>query len=115
MDMNNAFYIKRGDTLPALTATLYKADMTTPVDLTDATVVLQMRTRKGEHLLDGDCEVLDPIGGRVRYEWQEGDTDIIGLHRAEFKITSNDGVATAPNYGFFTVNIGDDIRVTVEE
>ena len=111
---DQVFYIKRGDTLPALTATLLEPDGKTPVDLTNSTVVFQMRDRKNTLVLEGDCTVLDDVGGRVEYEWQEGDTDTVGAMRGEFEITSDAGTATAPNYGFFTVNIADDIRVAVE-
>lgn len=111
--MNDVFYLKRGDTLPPMRATLLEADGVTPVDLAGATVVLQLRDRRGTHLFDADCTVLDAEAGRVEYEWVEGDTDTVGAHRAEFEITSSDGIATAPNYGFVTVHISEDIREEV--
>jgi len=108
--MNDVFYLKRGDTLPPLRATLLEADGVTPVDLTGATVVLQVRNRRGTHLFDAPCDVIDAEAGRVEHEWVEGETDIVGPHRAEFEITATDGIGTAPNYGFVTIHISDDIR-----
>ena len=110
--MNDVFYLKRGDTLPPLRATLLEADGS-PVDLTGATVVLQVRDRRGNHLFDGDCTVLDAEGGRVEHEWTEEEVAVSGAHRGEFEITTADGTGTAPNYGFFTLQISEDIREEV--
>lgn len=106
--MSDPFYIKEGDTSPALLYTLSPT-----VDLTGATVVFNMRLRS-----DGSVKVnraaaviVSPAtGGVVRYDWDADDTDTAGIYQAEFEVTYADStVETFPNNGFIPVQIGGDI------
>lgn len=109
------FFLKRGDTLPYLVATL--SDDSGPVDLTGATVkfvLRQSRTRcaTGEPalLLKKDAVVADPASGVVRYEWASGDTDTAGQFDGEFEVTfPSGGRWTFPSSGYIPVNIGVDL------
>ncbi len=81
------FVIKQGNLLPVIEATLTDADGAA-VDLTGATVKLVMR------LVDADVATINASAtpdpdqvahkGVVRYVWQDGDTDVPGVYRAEW-------------------------------
>lgn len=106
--MSDIFYIKEGDTSPALLYTLSPT-----VDLTGASVVFNMRLRS-----DGSVKVsrqaaviVSPAtDGVVRYDWDADDTDTAGEYQAEFEVTYADStVETFPNKDFITVKIDGDI------
>lgn len=82
------FYIKQGDLLPIMTATLADAH-SDPVDLTGATVTLRMSNRAtGENKISsGSCVVVDATAGAVSYAWVSGDTDTAADYDAEFRAT----------------------------
>lgn len=95
------FYIKRGDTAPALRFAL----LPDTVDLTGASVVFVMDGLGRAPALV--TEVSPPV---VQYDWQPGDTDRPGLHRAEFEVTYSDGsIETYPNAGYLLVQIGENL------
>ena len=98
--------IKRGDLLPPLEAALLLADGE-PIDLTGCAVRLRMRTDDGEALkVDAPATVVDVAAGRVRYDWQPGDTDVVGVYRAEFEITFPSlKTMCVPTDSFFTVHV----------
>ena len=107
------FKIKRGDRLPALTATL--KDAAGPVDLQGSTVKFFMRGVYSSALeVDGVATIVqvgngsDGSKGKVRYDWALADTDTVGDYFAEFEVTFSDGKKlTFPN--------GDDyLEVSVE-
>lgn len=92
------FYIKQGDTLPALQATLKDAD-DAAVNLTGATVRFHMRLPGATSLtVDGAAEIVTAASGIVKYVWQAGDTDEPGAYEAEFEVTfDDDTILTFPN------------------
>lgn len=106
--MASIFYLKRGDTSPAL---LYRLDPT--VNLAAAEVVFNMRPRGGgPAVLERAAALInaDPADGVVRYEWAPGDTEEAGRFEAEFEVTYADGtVETFPNDDFIIVQITGDI------
>jgi len=105
------FEITQNDTSPELTATLYSdAALTTPVDLTGASVVFWMRSMDNETLVDDQSvTVVDAENGQVKYSWQSGDTDTVGKHYAKFKVTfSNGKVGHFPNFENINVTIYSD-------
>jgi hypothetical protein len=109
--MSTTFYMKQGDTLPAIAATLAGADGE-PADLTGASVRFLMRTKGSSSsvLVDADATVVDPTEGTVRYDWANGDTDTTGNHQAEWEVTFAGGEKqTFPNNAYTTVSIKDDI------
>lgn len=104
------FTIKRGDTSPAL---VYALTPAAEVNLTGASVVFNMRRRAGGVIAVNRAPAVVVIATEtptVRYDWAEGDTNLTGLHMAEFEVTYADGaVETFPNDGHIAVNIAPDI------
>jgi len=80
----------RNDLNPSIEATLTRKDGSI-VDLTGCTVKFHMK--KGETLLVNKPATIltPPTDGKVRFDWTSGDTDIVGLCKAEFEITFTDG------------------------
>lgn len=95
------FYIKRGDTAPALRYAL----LPETVDLTGANVAFVM-----DGLGRLPAHVIEARPAVVQYDWRSGDTARAGLHRAEFEVTYSDGrIETYPNAGYLLVQIGEDL------
>lgn len=99
--MTTILQIKQGDLLPAFTATLFETNdnVTTPIDLTGATVELHVRMTGAPGLkIDATATVTDAAAGKIRYDWIAGDTDTPGECVWEAQITYGDGKQlTVPN------------------
>jgi hypothetical protein len=83
-----AFEIYAGDLGPSIADTI-KIDGE-PVDLTNATVTFSMRPERGSTLVvnGGDVQLAtDPTTGGVRYDWQDGDTDVPGDYLGWWSVT----------------------------
>lgn len=106
--MTEIFFIKRGDTSPAIRYALEPVE----TDLTGATVRFQMRTRGGAQVLDAPAQVITAVlTPTVQYSWQAADTMTAGQYEAEFRIVYADAsVETFPNSGFIAVRIAEDVR-----
>lgn len=65
----------------------------TAIDLTLASSVTFYMTKDGNTIADvsGSCTVVSAADGRVKYTWQDGETDAVGMYKVEFLITYNDG------------------------
>lgn len=101
--------IKRNDTRTAIRATLLGPDRN-PVDLTDATVRFLMADHKGTLKVNRDVWIQNAPGGEVWVVFEPGETDTVGLYRAEFEVTFSDGrVETYPNDRYFFVQIVPDL------
>lgn len=99
----STFTIKRGDTLPKISAVL--SDKDGPVDLTGASVRLIVPP-----IVDASATIVDADAGSVEYQWQAGDTETRGVYKAEFQVTFPSGdILTFPNDGFITVQIDSDL------
>jgi len=98
--------LKRGDTRPALKATLKSNGA--PVDLSGASVRFVM---KGQGLtIDRQAEIVDAAGGVVRVVFEPGDTDQSGTYHAEFEATFSDGrKETYPSHGYVQIQILPDL------
>lgn len=105
-----AFYIKQGDRLPSLSATLEEIDGSA-VDLSGGTVKFLMRRRAGlAALIDASAAVVNASLGQVRYDWGAGETATPGTYQGEFEFTNGDGKKlTFPNTGYISVVITDDV------
>ena len=95
------FTLKRGNTSPAIQATLTDGDGAAVV-LTGATVRFHMRADGGDPALAADVDapavIVAAAGGQVRYDWAPADVDVAGWFRAEWEVTYGDGaVETFPN------------------
>ena len=98
--------LKRGDTRPAIRATLKSNGA--PVDLSGASVRFVM---VGQGIaLTRDAEIVDAANGVVRVVFEPGDTDQAGTYHAEFEATFSDGRReTYPSHGYLTVQILPDL------
>lgn len=95
------FTIKRGDTAPALRYTLVPET----VDLTGASVVFVLE--RGARMPARIITASPPV---VQYDWQPGDTEHVGVRRAEFEVTYSDGaIETWPNAGYLLINVVEDL------
>lgn len=84
--------LKVGDTNPSVEGILKDGNnKTIPLAPSD-TVTFRMQSAKGEvadvfEPIDADAEIVDGPAGRVRYDWQDGDTDEPGLYEGDFHVT----------------------------
>lgn len=111
--MSHRIEIKQDDTRPPVEATLKSADGTA-IDLSNVdagNVKFQVRTKQGEMFINGSCEIVDASAGKVKYEWEEGDTEDVGTYEAEFDVEFQDGNRlTVPNNEFIPVIIYEQIK-----
>lgn len=111
-----SFYLKQGDRLPRLRATL-KNGGNAAIDLTGATVQFRMRLKGGTDLaVDAPATVTGATVGEVEYAWADGDTDDVGQFDCEFIVTfPGDLVQTIPPQDFFDVEIAASLVTEPEE
>jgi hypothetical protein len=110
-----AFTIKKGDTSPALRATLINPDGSTPAfDLAEDIEFYVGREDVGNIVsadLESGVQILSKEEGTVQYNWSDGDTDISGPYNAEFVIKfENNKEQTYPNSSFIKINILQDVE-----
>lgn len=108
--MAEKFNIKQHDLQPSIEVQLLSG--TDPVDLTQATsVVFLMKSRKTGLKATGPMNIAAPAtAGVVFYDWQLGDTDIVGDFDAEVQVMwPADKPQTFPAHSYFTVSIGKDL------
>ena len=109
MDVDN-FYLTQGDRLPKLRRQLLGPDGL-PLDLSGATVVLNMKGRAGMKITNGACAVIAPATtGFVEYAWTAADTDTDGQYEAKFRATFGGLPLSCPNDGVLQVLIDKDIK-----
>lgn len=110
-----AFYIKRNDRRPSLTAQFFQADGVTPLDLSSAASVSMVVRPTGAGIDDApkfksSCTVVNSATGQISYTWNSGDTDTAGTFDYEFEITWASGITqTIPADTYFTLVVVDDI------
>lgn len=101
--------IKRGDLVPAYTATLQQNGA--PINLTTATGVrFAMRnrdTRIGK--VDAAATIVSAVAGTVSYQWVAADVDTEGVYEIEWQITWPSGKQTIPGGGFDLICVVADI------
>lgn len=99
------FKIKQNDTSPKIRATL-KDSSNNAVNLIGASVRFHMKHENGREAVDSLATKINDENGIVEYAWQAGDTQIEGLHFAEFEVTYEDeSVETFPNDNFIKIKI----------
>lgn len=95
--------IKQGDTRHAIRATL-KTVNGVPVDLTNARVVFKMHSRYVGTFINREATY--ETDGRVRFVFENGETDKAGMYDGEFQVTYTDGrVETFPHSGKLQIYI----------
>lgn len=103
------FNITQNDRLPKLRRQLIGPDGA-PLDLTGATVVINMSGIQGMKVTNGVCTVLAPqTNGWVEYPWAAGDTDLSGDFEAKFRATFSGLPMSCPNYGRLHILIDKDV------
>lgn len=104
------FVMKRGDTLPALPVQLLNPDGSIP-NLAGAVVVFKMSDpATGALIVNRAAAIVDLPTASVTVNWLAGETSVVGIYKGEFEVTFVGGkVATYPNQGFLTINIGPDL------
>lgn len=111
--MADIFYLKKGDTYPAIEVQLTDGEGT-PVNLTGASVNFRCSVvGTGNLFIDASATVTDAALGKVSYQWQTGDTDIVGSYQMEWRVTFSDlTIATFPrgaNVQFNTLIVQQDV------
>lgn len=103
------FYLTQGDRLPKLRRQLIGPDGN-PLDLTGATVVINMKGQLGMKITNGACAVIAPAtSGWVEYAWTAADTNAAGEFAAKFRATVGGLALSCPNYGVLTVMIDGNV------
>lgn len=109
-----ALTMKRGDTRIAPKAKL-KSPKGLPIDLTGAKVdFIMARYSNGIVLVDREAYVLDAENGVVCFVFELSEADVLGMMKAEFKVTYPDGsYETFPNQGYILINFESGLRKEV--
>ncbi|MFQ6673084.1 MAG: BppU family phage baseplate upper protein [Candidatus Tectimicrobiota bacterium] len=105
------FWIKEGDTTPAIRRTLQDEDGNA-INLTGgATVQFKMRSPGATTpKVDAAATLVDAANGVVEYAWATGDTDTAGSYWAEFEVTFPSGkIETFPNYKHLLIRIVEEV------
>lgn len=87
-------YMTVGDRLPSLVEQL--ADQFGPVDLTGATVKLQV-ARAGVNKVDTAATVIAASSGMVQYDWASADVDTPGVFFYKWQVTQDGKVWHFPS------------------
>lgn len=105
------FQIKKGDTRPAIQATISSL----PTDVLN-TVVFYMSDKSGVRKVNAGSGTIvqQPSTTQpaiVKYQWQVGDTDTAGVYNGEFEVTYSDGrIETYPNQRYLTIEVLESLR-----
>jgi len=96
------FHFKRGDTSDPLKVQITENNL--PVDLSSAQGV---EFHMGGIVHDS-ADILEPSDGVVEYKWKDGDTDVTGLFKSNFKVTNANGeVLSYPRDDYIEILIMD--------
>ena len=113
--MATDFFLKQGDTAPPIVAVLKDASLAV-VPLTAATSVRFLMSDKlsGVPAVNHLGTIVDAVNGKVSYQWQPGDSDIVSTYNGEWEIAWSDGTyETFPNSKYMTIKIVKDLGGTV--
>ncbi len=105
--MASSFYLKQGDRLPVISATL--TELTgSAVDLTGCTVQIRWKVNDGTAAaVTRSATVTSAATGAVEYAWASGDTDTVGTYDLEWVVTYASGkIRTFPaeDYNTFVIS-----------
>ena len=103
------FYIKKGNTGPALQVQFQDEDGNA-IDITGSSnLMFYMRNREtGANAVSSYGSTVDVTTGTVLYSWSTVDTATAGDYEGEFEVTLSGGqIITFPNYTFIKIKIGE--------
>lgn len=106
--MFQKFCIKQGDLWPPLEAYLLQADSEAiPLEVDDTVrFIMTPKNDRRNIIIDAAAQIIDLDTGYVKYNWQQGDTDIPDTYQAEFLIMLHgDTPIRVPNNGYFIIII----------
>ena len=99
------FVIKQNDTLPHMESQLFDHEGN-PINLELCGVQFHMEDMSGNIKINRAATIVEVATGKVKVEWQQGDTDTTGTFKCEFEVNMPDGgVITVPNDGYFLISI----------
>jgi hypothetical protein len=103
------FYIRQGDLLPPIEATL-KDGADQAVNLTGVSGVRFRAFRQGSTTLavDAAATIVSETNGQVRYDWQSADSAVLavpGILFGQWEVTSSSKVETFPNNTHIAIRI----------
>jgi hypothetical protein len=103
------FYLKKGDRLPVMQASLMDS-RSRPIVIADTTVKFNFKCRKTGMRYSRDAIITDALNGVVEYRWTDEDTIVDGFYDAEFVVTYHGGYQmTFPNDRYLVIEILADI------
>lgn len=113
-DQTDPILVKQGDTRPKIRITAWQGASRTPVTLTGATAVFNMRLSTNPNTVvvsRQTATVVDAAAGVLEYAFTAAQTATVGLYQAEFEVTLSDGgIVTFPSgSNYIYIQIGDDI------
>ena len=92
-DMMKTATVITGDNGFNINFTIYESDKTTPINLTDATVILRMvdRVDNSTLLFSGTCTISNSLQGSCYYTVSLTDFDSIGIYQGKLQISYPSG------------------------
>ena len=83
----------QGDTAPDITAIIHEEDdVSSIIDLTDATVRFQMRKQDDHrYTVNAAGQVLDAPNGKVSYSWGANDLSVPGTYVVQWEVAYDGG------------------------
>lgn len=106
--------MKQGDLYPFEYVLTY--DDGTIFDLSGCTVTLTMTLDNATTptVDDEDCVIVTPSAGIVRYTWNTGETDAVGMYKIEFHVTTGTGsTVTVPSGDIIWMFIVPSLRTVI--
>ncbi len=101
--------IKRGDTRNCIKAVLKDATGS-PVNLTSCEAKFHMAPPGRQAIVSRAAHIENAVSGEVWVVWAPGETDVVGIYRAEFEVMYQDGRReTYPNDGYISIQILNDL------
>ena len=98
----------KGNTYPPIEAILRKAATGEVIDLSGATVTIEVKDTSDTVVVNSTVAIVDSTAGSVRYTVESSLTATSGRYRAKFHVvTSSGGTAHVPNDEYFRLLITD--------
>ena len=103
------YIIKAGDTYKPLTYQI--KDFNGAIDLTNCEVNFKMSTSYFDLLLNQKAEIVDPVNGLVKYQFNSAETRKVGYFYAGFEVTFPDfRKQSFPQSGYLKVQINKSLK-----